>query len=110
MGSAKLIDMIGRVLTYLLKAAGKVIGGAVGLAFAVGVTILDQIAWLLNQAVHASVELGRGITTLVGMIFKFLGRTVIQGTQITVAFLRWVLELLFSALRSAAHLALSVVG
>ena len=78
--------------------------------FAGGVTILDQIAWLLNNAVHASVELGRGTTTLVGMIFKFLGCTVIQGTQITVAFLRWVLELLFSALRSAAHLALSVVG
>jgi triacylglycerol lipase len=110
MGSAKLIDMIAHALTYMLKAAGKVIGGSVGLAFAGGVTILDQIAWLLSQAAQASVELSRGLATLVGMIFKFLGRTVVQGTQITVALLRWVLELLFTSLRTAAHRALAVLG
>lgn len=110
MGSAKLIDLIAHALTYLLKTAGKVIGGGVGLAFAGGVTILDQIAWLLNQAAHASIEIGRGLTTLVGMIFKFLGRTVAQGTLITVAFLRWTLELLFSSLRAVAHRALAVLG
>lgn len=110
MGSAKLIDMIGRVLSYMLKTAGKVVGGVVGLGFTGGVTILDQIAWLLNQAAQASFELSKGLMTLVGMIFKFLGRTVVKGTQITVAFLRWVLDLLFSSLRAAAHLALAAVN
>ena len=110
MGSAKLIDMIGRALTRMLKAAGTVVMGTLGLALAGGVTILDQIAWLLSQAAKASVELGRGLTTLVGMIFRFLGRTVVQGTQITVAFLRWVLDLLFTSLRTAAHRALATLG
>jgi hypothetical protein len=110
MGSAKLLDMIGRALAYLVRLAGKLAVGTVGMGFAAGMTIVDQVAWLLTKAAQLSAEMSSGLLMLVGMIFKFLGRTVVQGTQITTAFLRWVLDLLFSSLRAAAHRALSFLG
>lgn len=110
MGSARLVDMIGRALAYLLKSAGTLAGKTLGVALAGQMTVLDQIAWLLTQAAQASAEIGRGLATLVGLIFRFLGRTVAQGVEITAAFLRWVLNLLFTSLRTAAHRALAVLG
>jgi len=110
MGGAKLLDMIGRALAYLVKLAGKLAVGTVGLGFAAGMTVIDQVAWLLTKAAQISAEMSTGLLMLVGMIFKFLGRTLVQGMQITTAFLRWVLDLLFSSLRSAAHRALSFLG
>lgn len=109
MGSAKLLDMIGRALAYMLKVAGEACKGALGLAFTAGFTILDQVAWLLTQAARISAELGRGLATLVAMIFRFLGRTVPAGVQITTAFLRWVLDLLYTSVRTVAHRALSSI-
>jgi triacylglycerol lipase len=44
------------------------------------------------------------------MIFRFLGRKAVEGAQVTTAFLRWLLELLFTSLRAAAHRALSILG
>jgi hypothetical protein len=109
MGSAKLLDMIGRALAYMLKVAGQVCKGTLGLALTGGMTVLDQVAWMLTQAAQISAEMGRGLVTLVGMIFRFLGRTLPAGAQITVAFLRWVLDLLFTSMRAVAHRAVSLV-
>ena len=109
MGSAKLLDMICRALAWMLKAVGGVTKGVLGLAATGAVTILDQVAWLLTQAAQLSAEMGRGLVTLVGMIFRFLGRTISAGVQITTAFLRWVLDLLFTSMRSAAQRALSII-
>jgi len=53
--------------------------------------------------------MGRGLATLVGMIFRFLGRAVPAGAQITTAFLRWVLDLLYTSVRTVAHRALSSI-
>jgi triacylglycerol lipase len=110
MGSARLLDMIGRALAYMLKAAGVVVKGTLGVGLAGAFTILDQIAWLLTKAAQISAEMGRGLATLVGMIFRFLGRKAVDGAQMTTAFLRWLLELLFTSLRAAAHRALSILG
>jgi hypothetical protein len=109
MGSARLLDMIGRALGYMLKIAGQVCKGVLGLALTGAMTVLDQVAWMLTQAALISAEMGRGLVTLAGMIFRFLGRTVSAGTQITVAFLRWVLDLLFTAMRAVAHRAVSLL-
>jgi len=43
------------------------------------------------------------------MIFRFLGRTAGAATQVTTAFLRYVLDLLFTSLRSAAQRALALI-
>ena len=110
MGSAKLLDMIGRALSWMLKAAGVVVKGTLGVGLAGAFTILDQIAWLLTKAAQISAEMGRGLVTLIGMIFRFLGRKSVEGAQVTTAFLRWLLELLFTSLRAAAHRALTILG
>jgi hypothetical protein len=110
MGSAKLLDMIGRALQYMLKQAGSVLSGGVGIGLTVFVTLLDRVAYMLTKAAQISLELGNGLVTLVNMIFRFLGRKAMQGAQITTAFLRWVLDLLFSSLSAAARRALSVLG
>jgi triacylglycerol lipase len=109
MGSAKLLSMIGRALTWLLAKAGKLVMGGVGVALAGGATLLDQLAWLLTQAAQLSKEVGVQIKGLIGAIFSFLGRKALQGIDVTVAFLRWVLELLFSSLRSLGERALALI-
>lgn len=110
MGSAKLLDMIGRALTWVLARAKDVLIGAVGTALAVGATVLDQVAWLLSRAAAACESIAGHVKTLVGAIFRFLGRTVQKGLSLTAAFLRWCLDLLFTSLRAAALRALSVVS
>ena len=110
MGSARLMDMIGRALAWMLKAAGAVVKGTLGVGLAGAFTVLDQIAWLLTKAAQLSAEVGRGLSTLVAMIFRFLGRKAVEGAQVTTAFLRWLLSTLFATLRTAAHRALSVFG
>ena len=110
MGSARLMDMIGRALAWMLKAAGAVVKGTLGVGLAGVFTVLDQIAWLLTKAAQLSAEVGRGLSTLVAMIFRFLGRKAVEGAQVTTAFLRWLLSTLFATLRTAAHRALSFFG
>jgi hypothetical protein len=110
MGSAKLLDMIGRAIRYMLKMAGTVLNVGVGGIATGAVTLLDWVAYMLTKAAQLTIELGTGLVTLVNMIFRFLGRKTIQGAQITTAFLRWVLDLLFSSLSAAARRALSLIG
>lgn len=110
MGSAKLLHMIGSALRWVLARAKDVLVGAVGTALAVGATVIDQIAWLLSRAAAACESIAAHVKTLVGSIFRFLGRTVQAGVSITAAFLRWSLDLLFTSLRAAALRALSLVG
>ena len=109
MGGAKLLDMIGRALAYMLKAAGITVKGTLGVGLAGSFTILDQVAWMLTKAAQISAAMGRGLVSLVAMIFRFLGRKAIEGAQVTTSFLRWLLELLFTSLRAAAHRALSLL-
>lgn len=109
-GSAKVLTMIGRALTWLLKKAGQLMLGVLGTALAVGCTVLDQLAWMLARAATLSAQFGRLVTGLMVAIMRFLGRTASSTFEITTAFLRWVLELLFSTLRQVAVRALSMVG
>lgn len=109
MGSAKLLSMIGRALAWLMAKAGKVVMGGIGAALAASATVLDQLAWMLGQAAQLSKEVGLQVKGLIGAIFSFLGRKAVQAADVTVAFLRWVLELLFSSLRVMAQRALSVI-
>jgi hypothetical protein len=84
--------------------------GSVGLALTAGATVLDQLAWLLGHAAQLSRDLGSQLKTLIGAIFRFLGRKIVGATEVTVAFLRWVLALLFESLRAVALRALALVS
>jgi triacylglycerol lipase len=109
-GSAKALTMIGHAMTWLLKKAGQLMVGVLGTAIAVGCTVLDQVAWMLTKAVELSAQLGRMVMGLIVAIMRFLGRTASTAGQITTAFLRWVMELLFGTLRQVAIRALGLVG
>lgn len=106
MGSATALQMIGKALAWIL---GKVAFVGVGAVFTAGMTVLDQLAWMLDRGAQLSVELSVHIRTLIGAIFRFLGRTVVAGASMTMAFIRWVLELLYNALAAVARRALALV-
>lgn len=110
MGSARLLDMIGRALTWVLARAKDILLAGAGTTLAVGVTVLDQMAWLLSRAAAACESIAGHVKTLIGAVFRFLGRTLQKGFSLTAAFLRWCLDLLFTSLRSVALRALSLVG
>lgn len=109
MGSAKVLTMIGRALTWILKQAGKLMVGVFGTVLTVGATLVDQLAWMLSKAADLSKEMGGHIKSLVMAIMRFLGKATNAAIDLSTAFLRWVLDLLFSSLRAVAVRALDMV-
>lgn len=109
MGAASVLTMIGRALTWILKKVGGLIVAALGSTLAVGATVLDQIAWLLFQGASLSVEVATWVKGPMKAIFRFLGRAADVAKDLTTAFLRWVLDLLFQSLRGVATLAIEAV-
>lgn len=110
MGSASLLTMIGRALKWLLARAGTLVMGQVGVAVTASATVLDQLAWLLSRAANLAKDFGVHLKALIASIFRFLGRTTWGMADVSVAFVRWVLELLFQSLRSVAQRALSLLS
>lgn len=110
MGSATLLTMIGRALAWLLAKAGQMVMGGLGVSLTIGATLLDQLAWLLTRAAQLSKEVAGHVKTLIGAIFRFLGRKAAEAVDVTVAFLRWLLETLFATLRAIGQRALSMLN
>lgn len=110
MGSAVALTMIGKALRWLLARARDLLVGTLGVAVTITATALDQMAWLLGQGAAASVALSREVRGLMGAVMRFLGRAVPSAAEITVAFLRWVLGLLYSTLRATAERALAFLN
>lgn len=106
---ARTLQMIGCALVWLLRQVRDVLLGAVGIAFTVGMTALDELAWMISEAAQVSIEASAYVGTIIAAIFRFLGRTVMVGVSMTMAFIRWVLDLLYSSLSSVARRALSVL-
>jgi triacylglycerol lipase len=107
--SAEALRMIGRFLKWLLKKALAVLGAGIGTAVTAGMTLLDQVAWMLGKGAELSKELASYQIALVRAILRFVGRVVGTAYDLTVAFLRWVLGLLFNAIASVATRALALV-
>jgi len=89
-------------MRWLLATAGSLIANGMSASITVGLTVLDQMAWLLTRAAHLSEALGIAVKASIGAIFSFLGRKIVDVNQISVAFVRWVLDLLFATLRATA--------
>jgi pimeloyl-ACP methyl ester carboxylesterase len=90
-----------------MKAVLAMVERAVGVVLTAGLTLLDGIA----QALHAGVVSGGAAVTgavrkLIEGIFRFLGRAVSAVENLTVAFLRYVLGLLYQSLVAVARRAL----
>jgi hypothetical protein len=107
MGSASLLSMIGRALAWLVRKAVWVIGSALGSAVTAGLTLLDQLSWLLGQAAQISKEVAGYVKGLMSAIFRFMGRKAGQAVDVTTAFIRWLLASLVTTLSAIARRALN---
>ena len=106
MGSASLLEQILTVLQWILISA---LRGA-ALVIGAGQTLLDRIASLLARGAELAVELAMYTEALVRAIFRFLGRTIATGVRLTTAFLRWVLDLLFTSISNVATQAINLIS
>jgi len=109
MYSANALHMIGLALKWLLKKAGLLVGAVIS-AGTVAFTLLDRISWMLEKCAQLNSELDFYTTQFILATMRFLGRTVNAAQQLTRAYLRWVFDLLFSAINGAASLALAVAN
>ncbi|MDX1656734.1 MAG: lipase family protein [Candidatus Competibacteraceae bacterium] len=106
--SATTLTMIGQALAWIIKKIA--LGVSAATTPAAGVTVLDQLAGLLRQGVLASRGIARYLKLLIGRIFQFLGRGVVTVTDITTAFVRWILDLLYAFLANIAYRTLLSLG
>lgn len=95
--------LIGQALLWLVKSVLKIAGGSLIL---VGATAIDLIAQVLYYGLVALVEVSKWILRVIERILRFLGRAVVGAGEVTVAFLRWLLDTLAQAPRALASRAL----
>jgi hypothetical protein len=105
--SAEGLRMIGRLLRWILKKAGALMAGTAGLALTLGATLLDQLAWMIGQAIALSKELAIAGAALARGVFAFLGYAGATIGELTARFLRWLLNLLLGRLGGMAAQALA---
>lgn len=103
--SATSLMMISKAMQYLIA---KAVGVAAGTVVTAGMTVLDQIAGLLVSGANACKAIGDSLSSLIVQIFRFLGRPLPSAANLTVAFLRWVLELLSTTVINLARRAIDV--
>ena len=109
MGSATLLSMIGRALAWLVRKAAWAIGSALGSGVTAGLTLLDQLSWLLGQAAQISKDVATHVKGLMSAIFRFMGRKAVAAVDVTTAFIRWMLATLVSTLSAIARRAMNTL-
>lgn len=99
-------------LRWILSALDWILttlGHGAGLAVLGGATILDTLARLLYSGALQSLRLAAMIRNLITAIMRFLGRAVAATANITVAFVEYVLGLLFRVVSTMARQAVDVL-
>ena len=102
MGSAAGYYLIGKALAWLLKKALLVVGGTMLAATA---TVLDRLAWLVSEGSARCKVIADQAKSLLTAVMHFLGRKAVQAAEVGVAFVRWVLGLLWTSIKISADLA-----
>ncbi|WLI89463.1 lipase family protein [Massilia sp. R2A-15] len=108
--SAKALWMIMKCLNHILRSAAGdtyVAAGETIMGFA---TVVDHLTMILHRGILESQKIKNSATKLISVIMKFLGRNFVAGTNLTVSFIRWVLDLLFRALSTMAYQALRLAN
>ncbi len=109
MGSATLLSMIGRALAWLVRKAAWAIGSALGSGVTAGLTLLDQLSWMLGQAAQISKDVAMHVKGLMSAIFRFMGRKAVGTVEVTTAFIRWMLATLVTTLSAIAKRAMNTL-
>ena len=103
--SATALRWILSALDWILSA----LGHGAGLAVLGGATILDTLARLLYSGALQSLRLAAMIRNLITAIMRFMGRTVAATVNITVAFVEYVLGMLFRVVSTMARQAVDML-
>jgi hypothetical protein len=91
-----------RMILLALRAVLKVAGGAVSTTLLASFTVIDAIASAMVSLASASYRLGTYVAAIMRAIMAFLGRRAIDSANLTMAYLRWVLNMLFDYISNAA--------
>lgn len=106
LGSKIGLKMIGRALAWILKQVANALSLTVTAALTVAGSALDVLAYVLHQGVLASQRIADSVQGLIRRIFEFLGRVVPAGANLSVAFIRWTIDLLLGFLGALVRTAL----
>ncbi|MEO7256100.1 MAG: lipase family protein [Casimicrobium sp.] len=98
-------EMLGAALRWIIDASTDILAATVGPAALAAMTLLDQLAVMLERAAQLTARMSMYVTTLVGAIMRFAGRAAAQGVELTRSFIRWALQLLFTPIRQMANAA-----
>lgn len=104
--SARVLRLIGLALALML---GDFVRRA-GTSLFVSATVLDQMAAALAWGAAQSMATARATVALIGMIMRFTGRVIDAATNITVSFIRWVLQMLFAFISTNARRAVMIAA
>ncbi|MFT3869524.1 MAG: lipase family protein [Nibricoccus sp.] len=96
--SVETFTMIGKALGWILQQAYE----GVGLGSCSLLTALDHLGYLVERGTRFTEELGADIKTTMSAILRFIGHSTVIVGEITVAFLRFVLDLFYGAIRLMA--------
>ena len=110
MGSALLLRMIKKALQWILAKTAYVLLVQFSTKVVVGLTLLDQLAAILASGMAASIEITDYMLKLISAVGKYLGRVFSTAVSMTVGFIRWVLDLLFTSVSQLAVKAISKVN
>ena len=96
------LAMIGKALGWVLQQAYQ--GG--GLGFGYGLTALDHMGYMVERGTKFNKEIEEQVKTLMNAILRFIGRSAVAMADLTLAFVRFVLELFYSTIQTMALQAL----
>jgi hypothetical protein len=103
--SATALRLILSALDWIIRQVSKI----PGVLLFEGTTVLDALARLLYSGVLQSIELAETIRNLLSAAMRFMGRTLTAAANITVAFIEYVLGLLFRFVSTIARRAVGML-
>lgn len=106
---ARAYEMIGIALDWVLRQCGTALLVAFQAAIGGTITMLDQLAYMLTRAAEISREISWYVEALVTIILKFVGRTAAKGASLTEKFIRWLLDVMMSTMRTMVRGALTLL-
>jgi hypothetical protein len=102
MFSAKALRMILKALRWILTTAINAGSALAQLEYSGGAIVVDLLSYLLYSGCLLGLKVAGYVSSLIKAIMQFMGRTISTGTNITVAFIRWVLNLFVSIISTQA--------
>ncbi|MFW5830216.1 MAG: lipase family protein [Planctomycetota bacterium] len=100
------VPMIYAAMKYCLRTAGI---GIQELLIGPGTTVIDTMAMALAKAARVNVTAARWVTALIGKIMQACGKGIHITGDMTVGFLRWVLQRFASQIASLTRAAIQAV-